>query len=159
MDITFKCPNCEQELEVDATAAGSDIECPACSKTITVPLLEPAAATPGGITPPKPPTPPAKEEKHFSVPVHEHVQEALIQKAKAKPLAVVAKEGGMRIRTFKHSQCHDAGKDNFDDIVSEALETIGQANVVHVVPVSYSYTETGSRQIVQDYGLIIVFKG
>ena len=28
MDIVFNCPNCDQELAVDSTGAGSNIECP-----------------------------------------------------------------------------------------------------------------------------------
>ena len=37
MDIIFNCQNCEQELEVDASGAGSEISCPSCSETITIP--------------------------------------------------------------------------------------------------------------------------
>src|ERR1041385_14049 len=37
MDIIFNCPECEQELEVDAAGAGSEIECPSCGETILIP--------------------------------------------------------------------------------------------------------------------------
>ena len=37
MDIVFNCPNCEQELAVDQSGAGSQIECPSCGETITIP--------------------------------------------------------------------------------------------------------------------------
>jgi ribosomal protein S27E len=36
MDIVFNCPNCEQELAVDQSGAGSQIECPSCGETITI---------------------------------------------------------------------------------------------------------------------------
>jgi hypothetical protein len=41
MDILFNCPHCQQELQVEASAAGSEIECPACSKSLTVPAATP----------------------------------------------------------------------------------------------------------------------
>jgi len=161
MDITFKCPNCEQELEVDASGAGSDIECPACSKTITVPVSDPAAAPaadgPALAAPPAPP----KEEKHFAVPVHTHAPETLIQKPNRRPLDVVAKEGDktLRIKTFKRTDCQEVGKDHFDETVSAFLEKVGQLNIVSVSPINYSFMELGTRNILTDYGVMIIFKG
>ena len=37
MDITFNCPKCDQELVVDDSYAGEQIECPECSSQIIVP--------------------------------------------------------------------------------------------------------------------------
>jgi DNA-directed RNA polymerase subunit RPC12/RpoP len=159
MDISFKCPICEQELEVDSTGAGSTIECPACTSSIKVPDLE-ASEEAQAASPPAPAAPP-KEEKHFSVPVHEHaVDPGLIQKPN-RPLEVVAKDGDktMRIKTFKRSDCVEVGKDRFDEIVSGFLEKVGQTNIVSINPVSYSYEELSSRKILDDYGVMIVFKG
>jgi DNA-directed RNA polymerase subunit RPC12/RpoP len=157
MDITFNCPNCEQELAVDASGAGSEIECPACSKPITVPTPDPAQEP---VAPPPPEAPP-KEEKHFSVPVHEHATEALIQKPKARSLDIIAKEGDktLRIKTFKRTDCQEVGKDHFDEIVSAFLEKVGHVNVVSINSINYSFMELGSRQILTDYGVLIVFKG
>ena len=104
---------------------------------------------------------PPKEEKHFSVPVHEHAPlQVLIQKA-SRPLDVVAKAGDktMRIKTFKRTECVEVGKDHFDEVVSSFLEKVGQSNIVSINPISYSYIELGSRQIMGDYGVMIVFKG
>jgi len=159
MDISFKCPICEQELEVDASGAGSTIECPSCSNSITVPNPSPGSALPVAVTPP--PTEPPKEEKHFSVPVHERVPvQELIQKPN-RPLDVVAKEGDrtLRVKTFKRTDCVEVGKDHFDEMVSVFLEKVGQTNIVSIHPVSYSYMDSGTRQIVGDYGVMIVFKG
>jgi hypothetical protein len=36
-DITFECPECKQHLEIDAVNAGVQLQCPTCSKSITVP--------------------------------------------------------------------------------------------------------------------------
>jgi hypothetical protein len=160
MDISFKCPICDQELEVDASGAGSSIECPSCNNSIVVPNPDPAQVVQVAAAAAAPPGPP-KEEKHFSVPVHEHAPaQALIQKPN-RPLDVIAKEGDkvMRIKTFKRSDCVEVGKDRFDELVSLFLEKVGQTNIVSINPISYSYIELGSRQIMGDYGVMIVFKG
>jgi DNA-directed RNA polymerase subunit RPC12/RpoP len=157
MDISFKCPVCEQELEVDASGGGSTIECPSCGSSIAVPQPDPSLLVPAPIQPPEPP----KEEKHFSVPVHDHAPaQVLIQKPN-RPLDVVAKAGDktLRIKTFKRSDSVEVGKDHFDEKVSAFLEKVGQSNIVSIHPVSYSYLDVGSRQILSDYGVMIVFRG
>jgi DNA-directed RNA polymerase subunit RPC12/RpoP len=154
MDILFKCPNCEQEMEVDSSGAGSEVECPNCQNAITVPMPETGAAEP------EPAAPPAKPVRHFVVPVHAHAPpDGLIQKPTVKTLDVIAKEGDktMRIKTFKRGDCQDVGKDHFDQTVSEFLEKVGQANIVSVHPIAYSYE--GTRHVLTDYGVLIVFKG
>ena len=37
MDIIFDCPKCEQELAVDSSGAGSEINCPSCGEKIVIP--------------------------------------------------------------------------------------------------------------------------
>jgi DNA-directed RNA polymerase subunit RPC12/RpoP len=159
MDISFKCPVCDQELEVDSSGSGSNIECPSCGSSITVPHAEPSslvavAAAPAPVEPPK-------EEKHFSVPVHERAPaQDLIQKP-SRPLDIVAKEGDktMRIKTFKRTDCVEVGKDHFDEQVSAFLEKVGQTNIVSINPINYSFEELATRKILTDYGVMIVFKG
>ncbi len=154
MDISFKCPTCDQELEVDGSGAGSTIECPSCATVITVP--SPASETPEKAEPPK-------VEKHFSVPVREHAPEgeSLIKKPTVRPLDIAAKEDDktMRIKTFKRSDCVEVGKDRFDEIVSGFLARVGQANIVSINPISYSFVELGSHAILADYGVTIVYRG
>jgi DNA-directed RNA polymerase subunit RPC12/RpoP len=161
MDITFKCPNCEQELAVDASGAGSDIECPACSQTITVPIPDPAVAHAADGPAPAAPAGPPRDDKHYSVPVHEHAQEALIQKPTTRPLEVIAKEGDktLRIRTIRRTDCQEVNKDRFDEIVSAFLEKVGHPNIVSINTINYSYMELSTRHLLQDYGVMIVFKG
>jgi DNA-directed RNA polymerase subunit RPC12/RpoP len=154
MDISFKCPACGQELEVDASGSGSNIACPSCATVITVPAPALEIAE-------KPQQPP-KVEKHFSVPVRDTAlpSEPLIQKAN-KPLEIAAKEDDkkMRIKTFKRSDCVEVGKDRFDEIVSGFLARVGQPNIISINPISYSYVELGSHAILADYGVTIVFRG
>ena len=36
-DIKFRCPECEQKIAVDPSAAGVQIDCPYCKSTIVIP--------------------------------------------------------------------------------------------------------------------------
>jgi DNA-directed RNA polymerase subunit RPC12/RpoP len=157
MDISFKCPNCDQELEVDASGAGSTIECPSCAHSISVPVPAVESPPPAGETPNA-----QKVERHFSVPVHDGAapSEPLIKRA-ARPLEIAAKDDDktVRIKTFKRSDCVEVGRDRFDEKVSAFLEKVGQPNIISINPISYSYVELGSHAVLADYGVTIVFKG
>jgi hypothetical protein len=165
MDIVFKCPYCDQELEVEASGAGSTLECPACNNSITVP----AASAEGVTAAPPPPEAGATgadpiasfhKDKHFSVPSHDGPAATLIQKA-ARPLEVAAKESDrkIRIRTVKHSDHVEVGKDKFDEKVSEFLDKVGQENIISINAISYSTVDVATKALQQDYGVLIVFKG
>jgi serine/threonine protein kinase/HEAT repeat protein len=56
MDISFQCPSCHQKLSVDATAAGTEVNCPSCTQAMIVPH----AAPPPVIQPPAPAWQPQK---------------------------------------------------------------------------------------------------
>lgn len=59
MDIAFRCPSCDQKLSVDASAAGTEVNCPSCTQAIIVPSVTPPP--PMQIPPlprPAPPPPP-----------------------------------------------------------------------------------------------------
>jgi DNA-directed RNA polymerase subunit RPC12/RpoP len=164
MDITFNCPTCQQELEVDASAAGSTIECPACSTSITVPIpegVEEAAAAEAPAAPEPAPPPPVHAEKHFSVPVHDHAPAEPLIKKPNRPLEIAAKDSDktMRVKTFKRSDCQEVGRDHFDETVSNFLEKVGQANIVNVNPITYSSLDLNTRTILVDYGVMIVYRG
>ena len=121
---------------MDAGGAGSTLQCPACSNTITVPSQDASGANPA---PAPAPAPVALAEKHFTVPTHETAGEALITKPN-RPLEVVAKDGDkkMRIKTFKRSDCQEVGRDRFDEKVSEFLDKVGQLNIISIDTVTYS---------------------
>lgn len=157
MDLIFKCPHCEQELTVDPSGAGSEIECPTCSKTITIPDPEPQTIQ--SINPIAT-SAAAKEEKHFAVPVRNTPTEMLIER-KAKPLDEPSegKEKKMRVRTIKRTECLEVGHDKFDEVVSEFLSKIGQENLVSITPISYSHVDLNTRANMNDYGVFIVYKG
>ncbi|HWD20186.1 MAG TPA: hypothetical protein VHB20_13010 [Verrucomicrobiae bacterium] len=162
MDITFKCPNCGQELEVDSSGAGTSIECPSCARAITVPAPEAQNGEAETVEQPRTVTvsAAAKAEKHFVVPDHSGPAAALIQKA-SRPLEVAAKDSDkkVRIKTFKHTDCQEVGHDRFDEIISAFLDKVGWDNVISVNPISYSYVQLDTRANVADYGVLIVFRG
>jgi DNA-directed RNA polymerase subunit RPC12/RpoP len=156
MDVIFKCPNCEQELSVDATAAGAEIQCPSCAHNLVVPPPEPAkehAVNPIATSAA------AKEEKHFKVPQHEVHSESLITKPLA-PLEVSAKEGiKMRVKSIRHSDCVEVGKDRFDEVVTEFLTKIGEHNIISVNTFAYTHMDLATRAWVTDYGVLVVYRG
>ncbi len=174
MDIVFYCTNksCGQELAVDVAGAGTELECPTCGQKLTVPEPTPENTQEGdnftpvesAATTTKPAStkiaPAPKKEKQFSVPVHSGPAEVLIKKPKPT-LEVAAKEADrkMRLKTIRHSECQEVGKDKFDETVTDFLQKIGQENIIGVHPISYSHFDVTTRQVLSDFGLMIIFKG
>ena len=180
MDVIFNCPNCDQELQVDAAAAGSEIQCPTCDEPLTIPTPEEAKSV--SDSQPLPPAPAhepsAGEEKapersgaiassaaakinvHFTVPQHEGAAETLIKKP-SKPLEVAAKdtEKKMRVKTIRHTDCMEVGHDRYDDIVSEFLQKVGRENIISISPINYTHMDLGTRQLMTEYGVSIVYHG
>jgi hypothetical protein len=100
-----------------------------------------------------------KEEKHFSVPVHDQPTESLITKPLA-PLDVAAKEAiKLRVKTIRHSDCVEVGKDHFDEVVTKFLEKIGETHLVSITPITYMHQDLASRHWIDDYGVLLVYRG
>ena len=170
MDVIFNCPHCDQELEVDSSGAGSEIECPSCGETIVIPAPDNARIKPVPVPAPKPPggqpvsaiasSAAAKEEKHFSVPVRDVPTEQLIEKP-LPPLEVAALESDrkIRVKTIRHSDCVEVGHDRFDEIVTNFLGKIGEVNIVSINTLAYTHVDVGSQKLITDYGVMIVYKG
>jgi DNA-directed RNA polymerase subunit RPC12/RpoP len=165
MDIVFNCPNCEQELAVDQSGAGSQIECPACGEHITIPATGKTTTGPlPAVTPPpvgKSPTPPApKPPLNLKVPVRDKPSEVLIDKPRP-PLEVVQKGAGKRLRihTIRRAQCMESGHDHFDERVSEFLNQVTETNLISITPINYEHFDVGVQKIMTDYGVLIVFRG
>ena len=166
MDIVFNCPNCEQELAVDSTGVGSDIECPSCHETITIPDRSTRAGTPGEGQPaagvgasPITASAAAKVEKHLKVPVRDTPGERLI--VKPKPLESVVRGAGKQLiqRTVRHAQCVESGHDRFDEITTKFLSGVGEANIVGIHTISYSFMDIGTQKLLNDYGLLVIYRG
>jgi DNA-directed RNA polymerase subunit RPC12/RpoP len=155
MEIDFKCSHCGQDLSVDAAGAGTEIECPACKEM----TLVPAASTEGQASPEGATVPKEEKEKHFSVPLRDKPADSLI----AKPLPsleAAAKEGiKLRIKSIRHSDCVEVGKDHFDEAVTRFLEKVGEPNVVKINTFNYTHMDLATRDWVTDYGVMIVYRG
>ena len=167
MDIVFNCPNCDQELAVDESGAGTQIECPACNTAITIPATGKVTTGPlPSVTPPPPSGPPSappalkKPELHLKVPVRDKPGEMLIDKPKP-PLEVVQKGSGKRLRihTIRRAQCIESGHDHFDERVSEYLNTIGETNLIGIHTIAYEQFDVGTQKIMTDYGVLMVYRG
>jgi len=170
MDIVFNCPHCEQELAVDNSGAGSEIQCPSCGAKIMIPAEAtppapepaPAGAVGGGSQASHTiaSSAAAKIEMHLKVPVRDKPGEVLIAKTKP-PLEAVARgaDKKVRVRTIRHANCIEAGHDKFDEKAAEFLNEVGEANLVGIHTVGYTHFDVGTQKIVEDYGVIVVYRG
>jgi DNA-directed RNA polymerase subunit RPC12/RpoP len=170
MDVIFNCPKCEQELAVDSTGAGSEIPCPSCGETITIPEPETIVPRPGAETEGAPrvevhPVNPiassaaAKIEMHLRVPTDKH-SESLIAKP-LKPLDVAAKdtEKKIRIKTIRHTDCIEVGHDRFDEVMGNFLAKVGEENIVSIHTLNYTYLDIGTQKLLTDFGVMVVYRG
>ena len=169
MDVIFNCPRCEQELAVDSSGAGSQIACPSCGETITIPEPESPVPRPGMDTDaprvePHPVNPiassaAARVEMHLRVPSHK-TTESLIEKP-PPPLEVAAKTSDkhIRVKTIKHTDCIEVGHDKFDEVVTNFLGKVGEPNIISITTLSYTHLDIGSQKLMTDFGVMIVYRG
>jgi len=168
MDIIFNCPKCEQELAVDSRGAGTEIDCPSCGEKIVIPQ---APAPPGYTGPPgthdaaHPINPIAssaarKVEMHLKVPLRDKPSESLIEKP-PPPLEVAAKESDKRVRvhTIRHTDCIEVGRDKFDEVITNFLAKVGEANVIGLHPLTYTHLDIGTQKLLTDYAVMVVYRG
>jgi DNA-directed RNA polymerase subunit RPC12/RpoP len=172
MEIIFNCSNCGQELSVDSAGAGSEIPCPTCGETITIPQ-DPARGAP--VAAPNTPaeahapslTPSAinssaaaKIEMHLKVPVRTTPGESLIKKT-AVSLDAIAKgaDKQIRIHTIRRDKCVESGHDKFDEMASKFLAQVGEANIISIHTVSFDHFDVQIQKIMSDFGIIIIYRG
>jgi DNA-directed RNA polymerase subunit RPC12/RpoP len=165
MDIIFDCPNCNQELAVDSTGAGTDIDCPACGETITIPVTPQKPTDSKELVLPTLTASPisasagAKVEKHLKVPVHSTPAEPLIAKANPPLGARVVGDKQVRIRTIRRASCIENGHDHFDEVVSKFLLEIGEPNLMAMHTVGYNYYDVATQKTLTDYGVVVLYRG
>ncbi len=172
MDVIFNCPKCEQELAVDSTGAGTEINCPSCGEPIVIPAPELVANragldnTPGAPRVEVHPINPiassaaAKVEMHLRVPDHKTPTERLIEKP-PPPLEAAAKESDkkIRVRTIKHTDCIEVGHDKFDEVVSNFLGKVGESNIISITTLAYTHLDIGTQKLLTDFGVMVVYRG
>jgi hypothetical protein len=164
MDIVFNCPNCEQELAVDSSGAGTEIECPSCHETITIPSpngpVVPVDPPPSLAASPISTSAAAKIERHLKVPVLDKSPAPLIAKPKA-PLEAVVRGASKKIisHTIRHLACVESGHDKFDEVVTKFLNEVGETNIIGIHTVSYSMMDIGTQKLLNDYGVLVLYRG
>ncbi len=166
MDLVFNCPKCQQELEVDSAGAGEEINCPSCGSKIKIPNQgEPGVLTEDTKYFQQPinamaASAAAKIERHLKVPVRDKPSEVLITKPNV-PLEVAAKESDrvIKVKCIRHIDCVEVGHDKFDEIVSNFLAKIGEAHLVSINAINYSHIDIASQKLLNDFGVLIVYKG
>lgn len=167
MDIIFNCPKCDQELAVDSSGAGSEINCPTCGEKLVVPQT--VSQVPGSTIAGHDAAHPvssmassaaAKVEMHLKVPVHNQPTESLIAKPLA-PLEVAAKDTGkhIRVKTIRHTDCIEVGHDKYDEVVTKFLERAGEENIISINTINYTYLDIGTQKLMTEYGVTVVYRG
>ena len=153
MDFVFRCPHCDQALEVDSGGVGSEIICPSCNHPILVPPPGPQGGRRSAQA-----QPPATPERLLSL-AGVKGSDTLIQKP-SRPLDVAAKVADKKfhVKTIRRSDCQQGDFDAFDSTVTEFLEKLPSHDVVSVTPVSYSRFDAAKSQALVDYGVLIVYK-
>lgn len=170
MDVIFDCPKCEQELAVDSSGAGSEIECPSCGEKITIPEPETIVPRPGAdnggprieVHPVNPiaTSAAAKIQMHLRVPEHKSPAAPLIEKPLV-PLEVAAKASDrkIRVKTIRHTDCVEVGRDKFDEVVSNFLVKVGEEQIISITALNYSHLDIGTQKLLTEYGVMIVYRG
>ncbi len=172
MDVIFNCPKCDQELAVDSSGAGSEINCPSCGEAIVIPAPERSVARPGADNLPGAPrmeanpvnpiasSAAAKVEMHLRVPVHKTPAASLIEKPLV-PLEAAAKdsEKKIKVKTIKHTDCIEVGHDKFDEVVTNFLIKVGEPNIVSITTLTYTHLDIGTQKLMTDFGVMVVYKG
>jgi len=159
MDIVFKCTHCDQELSVEEAAAGVEIQCPSCGSNLVVPpapprqeILNPMATSAAA----------RLEQPHFKVPTYDKAPApaATIEKP-LQPLEAAARTTDklIRVKTLRHSDHVEVGKDLFDDHVTQLLQKIGEQNIISITPIFYTHMDLATRQWITDYGVLLVYRG
>jgi DNA-directed RNA polymerase subunit RPC12/RpoP len=168
MDIIFNCPNCDQELSVDGAGAGTEIDCPSCGAKITIPEKSvegvPAAPPADGAAvhhaSAMAASAAAKVEMRLKVPLRDQPSESLLKKP-ATPLAALAKghDKQIRIRTIRHANCVESGRDRFEEKATDFLAEVGEANIIGVHIINYEHFDVGLQKVMVDFGVLVVYRG
>jgi DNA-directed RNA polymerase subunit RPC12/RpoP len=168
MDVIFNCPKCDQELAVDSSGAGTQIDCPSCGQQIVIPSGDSPRRGVNNETVPRHEGNPvnpiassaaAKIEMHLKVPVHATPAESLIAKPLVPLEAAKDADKKIRIKTIKHTDCIEVGHDRFDEVVSNYLVKVGEANIISINTITYTNLDIGTQKIMTEFGVMIVYKG
>ena len=163
------CPTCGTTLTVPAAtdtnvqvggAAAVEAETTTAPVAQAVPVAQagPPAIVVATASLAKPAAAPAHEEKHFSVPQRTGPAVPFIEKPKPVLETAAHVAGRIKVKTIKHGDCIEVGKDKFDDIVTDYIAKVGHENIISITPLNYSHVEHGAKLLLTDYALMIIYK-
>ena len=170
MDTSFSCPKCNLHITADESVVGEEVDCPDCGHKIRVP--PPKKSRPGGSGAKSPAsstrnvsaavksgaksTSQALGHKALVVPQHHGPPESLLKKAAVEDHSDEPPK--IRVRCIKRSTCVEVGHDRFDEVVTDFLNKVGQANIISLSPISYGVIDP-SGHMLPDYGIMVIYKG
>ena len=157
-DLNFNCPKCEQNLALDESLSGSEIECPTCKKPFQVPSAndENVKRTEAE---PAPPVTAEPEVKKLAVPVHEGGEEIVLKKKSSSELAeAITGDGKICVKTIKRGECIELGLDKFDEAVNKFLEKLSREQIISVHSLNYSHFDPTTQKYLPDYAAMIVYE-
>ena len=64
----------------------------------------------------------------------------------------------IKIKTLRHSDFMEVGKDYFDENVSKFLNEIGEESIINYTAINYEHIDIKTQQTVTDYGLLVVYR-
>ena len=159
-DLNFDCPHCGQNLTIDETQSGEQIDCPTCSKAIEIP--SPGEQNAEVIkTQKKSWEQTEPDAKKYSVPIHEGQQEILVKSKKDnKAIEDESIEGDGRIcaKTIKRGDCIELGQDKFDEALNEFLSKLKKEQILSVHPVNYAHYDPATQKYLDDYGAMVIYE-
>jgi hypothetical protein len=53
----------------------------------------------------------------------------------------------------------EVGHDHFDEQVTKFIQKVGEQHIVNMIPVNYSTLDIGTQKLLNDFGVMIVYRG
>jgi len=53
----------------------------------------------------------------------------------------------------------ESGQDHFDEVVSKFLNEVGESNIIGIHTVSYTHLDIGTQKMLNDYGVLVIYRG
>ena len=158
MEIEFRCRHCNQNLSADTDGAGTEFNCPSCGGSIRIPRADPIHA-PARIMNAMATSAAARAgAKQFSVPLHGKPADVPVEKPVDAPDAAAKEAGTLRTKCIRHFDCVEVGKDRFDEVLTNFINKIGEANIVRLETFNYAHRDMETREFVADFGVFILYR-
>lgn len=136
---------------------GQEISCPSCSHEFIVEAGGGEAEEASEMPVPAPGAVGARVGHTLKVKSSGGAADSLIEKPKGQRLEVAARAAvRIQIKTFLHSNFE--GQEAFDAEVGSFLQQLREDHIMGLHPVQHSRMDEASKQVVQDFGLVVVFK-